>query len=277
MAGILEGQIVVVTGSGRGLGRAYALAMAAEGAKVVVNDRDREPAEAVANEITANGGSATVCVEAVGTRAAAQDLVATAVEHFGGIDVMITNAGADRRGPLLDLDDDDWEFTIRTHVFGSILCSVEAGKAMRDQGRGGAIINVTSDAFYMGMATLAPYCVSKGGTYALMLVLAAELSPLGISVNAIAPPATRTEPMLKYVDSLGATMGLTDAQLAGFREAILEPEDVAPLAVFLASPEGRTLSGAVLGMTADGPTILRGPSYDDPEPELGAALRRFFN
>jgi NAD(P)-dependent dehydrogenase (short-subunit alcohol dehydrogenase family) len=276
MAGVLEGQIVVVTGSGRGLGRAYALAMAAEGAKVVVNDRDREPAEAVASEITANGGSATVCVEAVGTRTAAQHLVGTALEHFGGIDVMITNAGADRRGPLLDLDDDDWEFTIRTHVFGSILCSVEAGKALRDQGRGGAIINVTSDAFYMGMATLAPYCVSKGGTYALMLVLAAELSPLGISVNAIAPPATRTEPMLKYVDSLGATMGLTDAQLAGFRDAILEPEDVAPLAVFLASPEGRTLSGTVLGMTADGPTVLRGPSYRDPEPELEAALRRFF-
>jgi NAD(P)-dependent dehydrogenase (short-subunit alcohol dehydrogenase family) len=276
MAGILEGQIVVVTGSGRGLGRAYAVAMAAEGAKVVVNDRDREPAEAVANEITANGGSATVCVEAVGTREAARNLVATAVERFGGIDVMITNAGADRRGPLLDLDDDDWDFTIRTHVFGSILCSVEAGKAMRDQGRGGAIINVTSDAFYMGMATLAPYCVSKGGTYALMLVLAAELSPLGISVNAIAPPATRTEPMLKYVDSLGATMGLTDAQLAGFRESILEPEDVAPLAVFLASPEGRTLSGAVLSVTATGPTVLRGPSYDAPEPELEAALRRFF-
>jgi len=276
MAGILEGQIVVVTGSGRGLGRAYALAMAAEGAKVVVNDRDREPAELVANEITASGGIATVCVEAVGTRAAARNLVATAVERFGGIDVMITNAGADRRGPLLDLDDDDWESTIRAHVFGSILCSVEAAKAMREQGRGGAIINVTSDAFYMGMATLAPYCVSKGGTYALMLVLAAELLPLGISVNAIAPPATRTEPMLKYVDSLSA-MGLTDAQLDGFRGAILEPEEVAPLAVFLASPEGRTLSGTVLSVTADGPTVLRGPSYGKPEPELAAALRRFFN
>jgi NAD(P)-dependent dehydrogenase (short-subunit alcohol dehydrogenase family) len=276
MAGILEGQVVVITGAGRGLGRAYALAMAAEGAKVVVNDRDREPAEVVAYEITATGGTATVYAEAVGTRAAARDLVATAVERFGGIDVMITNAGADRRGPLLDLTDDDWDFTIRTHVFGSILCSVEAGKAMREQGRGGAIINVTSDAFYMGMPTLAPYCVSKGGTYALMLVLAAELLPLKISVNAIAPPATRTEPMLKYVDSLGA-MGLTDAQLAGFRDTILEPEDVAPLAVFLASTEGRALSGTVLSVTAEGPVILRGPSYVDPGPELGAALRRLFD
>jgi hypothetical protein len=79
--------------------------------------------------------------------------------------------------------------------------------------------------------------------------------------------------MLAYVDSLGA-MGLTDAQLAGFRGTILEPEEVAPLAVFLASTEGRALSGTVLGMTADGPTILRGPSYHDPEPELRAALGR---
>jgi NAD(P)-dependent dehydrogenase (short-subunit alcohol dehydrogenase family) len=276
MAGVLDGQIVIVTGSGRGLGRAYALAMAAEGAKVVVNDRDRGPAESVADEIMAAGGTATVCAETVGTRAAAQKLVAAAVERFGGIDVMITNAGADRRGPLLDLDDDDWEFTIRTHVYGSIFCSVEAGKAMRDQGRGGAIVNVTSDAFHMGVATLAPYCVSKGGTYALMVVLAAELSPLGISVNAIAPPSTRTEPMLEYVDSLGA-MGLTDAQLDQFRATILEPEQVAPLAVFLASPAGRKLSGTVLSMTADGPTILHGPSHGEPEPELGAALRRQFN
>jgi NAD(P)-dependent dehydrogenase (short-subunit alcohol dehydrogenase family) len=82
--------------------------------------------------------------------------------------------------------------------------------------------------------------------------------------------------MLKYVDSLSA-MGLTDAQLDGFRGAILEPEEVAPLAVFLASPEGRTLSGTVLSVTADGPTVLRGPSYGKPEPELAAALRRFFN
>ena len=272
MAGKLEGQRVVVTGSGRGLGRAYVLAMAAEGAQVVVNDRDREPAEAVVAEITAAGGTATVCAEAMGTRAAASAVVAVAAEHFGGLDVMITNAGADRRGPLLDLSDDDWEFTIRTHVFGSIFCSVEAAKAMRDQGRGGAIVNVTSDAFYMGLATLAPYCVSKGGTYALMHALAAELSPYGISVNAIAPPATRTEPMMAYVDSLSA-MGLTDEQLAGFKDAIVEPEDVAPLAVFLAGPEGRTLTGTVLSMTGAGLTVLRGPSQGDPEGDLAAALQ----
>lgn len=274
MAGMLDGQIVAVTGSGRGLGRAYALAMAAEGAKVVVNDRDREPAEVVAAEIKAAGGTAKVCVAAVGTRAAAASIVATAVEQFGGIDVMITNAGADRRGSVLDLSDDDWQFTIETHLLGSIFCSVEAARVMRDQGRGGAIINVTSDAFYIGLDTLAPYCVSKGGTYSLMIALAAELSPQGISVNAIAPPSTRTEPLMAYVDSL-SSKGLTEEQLAGFKAMIMEPEEVAPLAVFLAGPEGRKLSGTVLSVTRDGPTVLRPPAQIEPDAELVAATLPF--
>ena len=98
----------------------------------------------------------------------------------------------------------------------------------------------------------------------------------GISVNAIAPPATRTDPMMEYVDSLGA-MGLTGEQLDEFRAAILEPEEVAPLAGSWPAPKVGSSSGTVLSMTTNGPTILRGPSQDDPEPELGAAFRRLFN
>jgi NAD(P)-dependent dehydrogenase (short-subunit alcohol dehydrogenase family) len=263
MSGRLDGQVVAITGSGRGLGRAYALAMSAEGARVVINDRDPEPADSVAAEIRERGGEAVVCAQPVGDRAAATSIVDTAVSAFGGIDVMITNAGADRRGPVLDLRDEDWEQTIGTHLFGSIFCSVEAAKAMRDLGRGGAIINVTSDAFHQGVPTLAPYCVSKGGIYALVTVLASELAGFGISVNAIAPPATRTEPMMAYADTLG-TMGLTDDQVAAFKAMIEEPEDIAPLAVFLASPAGRKLSGKVLSITHDGVTILNPPAHSAP-------------
>jgi NAD(P)-dependent dehydrogenase (short-subunit alcohol dehydrogenase family) len=263
MSGRLDGQVVAITGSGRGLGRAYALAMAAEGARLVVNDRDAEPAHSVVAEIREGGGEAVVCTQAVGDRAGAMAIVDCAVDSFGGIDVMITNAGADRRGPVLDLRDEDWEQTIGTHVFGSIFCSVEAAKAMRDQGRGGAIINVTSDAFHQGVPTLAPYCVSKGGIYALVTVLAAELAGFGISVNAIAPPATRTEPMMAYADSLG-TMGLNDEQVAAFKAMIEEPGDIAPLAVFLATPAGRTLSGKVFSITHDGVTILNPPVHSAP-------------
>jgi 3-oxoacyl-[acyl-carrier protein] reductase len=188
MSGRLAGQVAVVTGSGRGLGRAYARALAGEGAEVVINDRDEEPARSVAAEIEAAGGRAVTCVRAVGTRAAAAAVVRSALDAFGRIDIMVTNAGADRRGPVLELDDLDWEATIATHVYGSIYCSVEAARAMRDRPEGGAIINVTSDAFHTGVAGLAPYCVSKGAIYSLMLTLAGELAPFGISVNAIAPP-----------------------------------------------------------------------------------------
>ncbi len=259
----LAGQVAVVTGSGRGLGRAYALALAAEGAKVVVNDLDEKSALSVADQIGAGGGEAVACIEAVGTRSAAVRVVGAALDAFDRLDVMITNAGADRRGAVLDLSEEDWEFTLRTHLFGSIYCSVEAGRVMRQQGEGGAIINVTSDAFHMGMGTLAPYCASKGGIYGLMRALAVELAPLGISVNAIAPPSTRTEPMMAFVDSL-TDMGLTEEQVADFRSTIQEPDDVAPLAVFLASAEGRKLSGQVLGLTHHDFTALKHPVHSDP-------------
>jgi NAD(P)-dependent dehydrogenase (short-subunit alcohol dehydrogenase family) len=259
----LVGQVAVVTGSGRGLGRAYALALAAEGAKVVVNDLDEKSALSVVDRIGADGGAAVAWVEAVGTRSAAVRVVGAALDAFDRLDVMITNAGADRRGPVLDLSDEDWELTLRTHLFGSIYCSVEAARVMRRQGQGGAIINVTSDAFYMGVPTLGPYCASKGAIYGLMRDLALELAPLGISVNAIAPPSTRTEPMMAFADSL-ADMGLTEEQVADFKSTIQEPDDVAPLAVFLASAEGRKLSGQVLGLTRHDLTVLNPPVQSDP-------------
>ncbi|MDA8046138.1 MAG: SDR family NAD(P)-dependent oxidoreductase [Actinomycetota bacterium] len=279
MTGLLDGQAVVVTGAGRGLGRAYALGLAAAGARLVVNDRDGDPAESVAAEIREAGGEAVVVADAVGTRAAAVRLVERSRDAFGRVDVMVTNAGADRRGPVLDLTDDDWELTLTTHLMGSLFCSVEAARAMRDQGGGGAIVNVTSDAFHQGVPTLAPYCVSKGGIYGLTRVLAAELAPFDIAVNAIAPPATRTEPMLAYTDSL-ATMGLDAQQVAAFKAYLQEPEDIAPLVVFLASPAGRRLTGRVLGVTRRELVSLEPPATsrlgsNDPGPwtfdELAAA------
>ncbi len=185
MAKRLDGQVAVVTGSGRGLGRAYALALAAEGAAVVVNDKGTElngtgasttPAETVVREIKAAGGKAVANYEDVSDFNAAGRIVEAALKNFGRLDVMITNAGADRRGPILDLTPEDWEATLRIHLFGSINCAVQAGRVMREQ-KSGAIIIITSSAFYSPSypMKLGPYAVSKGGTYALMDALSQEL------------------------------------------------------------------------------------------------------
>jgi NAD(P)-dependent dehydrogenase (short-subunit alcohol dehydrogenase family) len=278
--GVLDGQVAVITGAGRGLGRAYALAYAREGARVVVNDIDAASAASVVDEIAALGGKAVANDDTVAEPSGAERIVATGVDRFGRIDVMITNAGADRRGPALDLDPDDWEFTLRTHLFGSINCSVAAGRVMRDQAGGGVIVNVCSAAFYVGTATLAPYGVAKGGIYALMCSLAGELAPFGISVNAVAPPLTATAPALAFVDSLAA-MGLSAEQVEAMRSSMPQPEDVALITVFLATPEGRRLSGRLLTMTKDeltavgppdGGRPLRAPGERWTLEDLGAAV-----
>jgi NAD(P)-dependent dehydrogenase (short-subunit alcohol dehydrogenase family) len=278
--GVLDGQVAVITGAGRGLGRAYALAYAREGARLVVNDVDAELAASVVDEIAALGGEAVASGNTVAEPSGAEAIVAAAVERFGRIDVMITNAGADRRGPALDLDPADWEFTLRAHLFGSIHCSVAAGRAMRGQDGGGVIVNVCSAAFYVGTATLAPYGVAKGGIYGLMRSLAGELAPFGISVNAVAPPLTATTPALAFVDSL-ADMGLAAEQVEAMRSSMPQPEDVALITVFLATPEGRRLSGRLLTMSKDELVVIGAPEGGRPVraagerwalEELGAAV-----
>jgi NAD(P)-dependent dehydrogenase (short-subunit alcohol dehydrogenase family) len=277
---MLDGQVAVITGAGRGLGSAYALAYAREGARVVVNDLDATSAASVVEEIAALGGAAVANDDTGAEPSGARRMVATGVERFGRIDVMITNAGADRRGPALDLEPDDWELTLRTHLFGSIHCSVEAGRVMRDQRGGGAIVNVCSAAFYVGTATLAPYGVAKGGIYGLMRSLAGELAPFGISVNAVAPPLTATAPALAFVDSL-ADMGLTAGQVEAMRSSMPQPEDVALITVFLATPEGRRVSGRLLTMSKDELSAIGPPDGGRPVraagerwtlKELGAAV-----
>jgi len=255
----LEGQVAVITGAGRGLGRAYALAYGREGAAVVVNDQDGRSASGVVDEIVGAGGRAAASPVAVGTPAGAATIVETALERFGRLDVMITNAGADRRGPLLDLVPDDWELTLRTHLFGMIYCSVEAARAMRGQGAGGVIVNITSAAFYAGVPDLAPYGVAKGGVYGLVRSLAVELAPFGIAVNGVAPPLTATEPALAFVDSL-REKGVPPEQLEAMRHAMPEPEEVAGITVFLATEEGRRLSGHLFTMTKHELTLIAPPT-----------------
>ena len=264
----LSGQVAAVTGAGRGLGRAYALALAAEGAAVVVNDKgtaidgmgaDQEPAEQVVREIVAMGGKAVASYDDVSDFKAAGRIVEAALKNFGRLDVMIPNAGADRRGPILDFTPEEWERTLKIHLFGSINCAVQAGRAMRDQGRGGAITIITSEAFYVYPRQLAPYAVSKGGTYSLMRGLAHELEPFGISVNAISPSG-RTRQTDEYTrEHLARTANLTEAEIEKRLAASQGPEVVGPLAVFLATAEGRRITGRVFALRRDSLSMLLPP------------------
>ncbi len=257
----LTGQVAVVTGSGRGLGRAYAMALAAEGAAVVVNDKGTElngtgtsttPAETVVQEIKAAGGKALANYEDVADFKAAGRIVEAAVKHFGRLDVMITNAGADRRGPILDLTPEDWETTLRIHIFGSINCAVQAGRVMREQ-KSGAIIIITSNAFYAPAypMRLGPYAVAKGGTYALMEALSQELKPLGISVNAISPGGRTRQSDNYFGVHVAHVAGLTKEQAEARMAAVPPTELMGPLAVFLATAEGRKITGKTFTLHGD--------------------------
>ncbi len=247
-SGRLDGQVVAITGAGAGLGKAYALAMAAEGAAIVVNDVDAAAAASTADELRALGGRAEPDEHSIASAAGAEALVARAVEVFGQLDVMVTNAGADRRGPVLELTPDDWDATLAVHLTGSIHCSLAAARVMRERGEG-CIINVTSAAFHAGTPTMAPYCVAKGGIYSLMRSLALELGPLGISVNAVSPPLTATAPALAFVEQLAASLPAPEHADA-LRASIESPEHVAPIVVFLATSAGRRLNGQVLTLGA---------------------------
>ncbi len=268
MSGRLEGQVAVVTGAGRGLGAAYALALAKEGASVVVNDlggdlqgvgESSAPANDVVREIKRAGGQAVANYGDVSDFDDAGKIIETAVSTFGKLDVIITNAGMDRRGALYELTADDWDATLKVHVYGSFNCSWHAANRMREQ-RSGAIINVTSAAFYMGVPRLGAYTASKGAIYGMMRTLCQELQPFGVSVNCIVPGLTRTRAVNAWLGSLRETPETPEGMVEAMEASLQEPEAVAPLAVFLASEEGRKITGQAFEIEGARVSVLAPPS-----------------
>ena len=234
MSGLCEGRVVIVTGAGRGIGRAHAQAFAAEGASVIVNDISSEFAHEVAGEI---GGVANT--DDVADWTAAEHLIATAVTTFGRLDVLVNNAGFVRDRMLVSLTEPEWDDVIRVHLKGHAAPLHHAASYWRDQHKSGAtvaasVINTSSGAGLLGSVGQANYSAAKAGIAALTLVAAAELARYGITVNAIAP-AARTRMTER---TFAATMAKPDH---GFDA--MAPDNVSPLVVWLGSNESRHVTG----------------------------------
>lgn len=251
----LSGKVAVVTGSGRGLGLAYARELAAAGAAVVVNDVDADAAAAAVKEIEAAGGRAVAEVVAVGTTEAADALVARAVEAFGRLDVMVTNAGVLRDRVLWKMTDEDFDTVVQVHLRGTFTCVRAAVARMREQGEGGRIVVAGSPAGQRGNFGQTNYAAAKAGIAAMVRTWAMELAKAGITANAVIPVAatamTRTIPAFApHIEALEQDgTPLPDALRKG--DGFGTAEDVAPLVAFLASDAAAGITGQCVGIGGD--------------------------
>ncbi len=247
--GKLDGRSIVITGSGRGLGKGFAIEMAKEGASIVVNDID-DSANEVVNGIKAQGGKATAVIAGVGTKEVAEKLVNTAVSEFGKIDVMINNAGILRDGFINKMKEEDFDDVITVHLKAAFLNSQAAIKYMIENKIKGRIINMTSSAGIYGNIGQANYSAAKAGIIGLTLSNAKELVRYGICVNSIAPAAQTalTDSMPEKVRNMFYKQLAATSTI----QRMGQPEDVAPMAIFLASEDSYFVTGqiiAVMGAT----------------------------
>lgn len=253
----MESKAVVITGSGRGIGAAYARLAAREGASVVVNDLDPEAVDSVVGEIEAEGGRAVGVVASVADAEQAESLVQTCVDEFGAIDGLVNNAGVMFVGPPDELDPDRIRRLFEVNVLGSIFCGVHAMRRMKAQGSG-SIVNVTSGA-HMGLSNTAIYGASKGATAALTYDWATDLAGTGVRVNAVSPMAG-TQMAADVLTMQGAIGGDLEDRLGRFPTA----EDNAPVAVYLLSDRSSKLNGQVVRIDGGELSIVGRPAILRP-------------
>ena len=240
---ICSGRTVIITGAGGGLGRAYALAFAAAGANVVINDIRAEAAHDVAGEIRASGGQAIANSDDITTLATAGRIVDAALAAFGEVHVLVNNAGVLRDRMFISLSEEDWDMVMRVHLKGHYCLANLLGRRWRDLAKAGTpvdgrIINTSSGAGLQGSVGQSNYSAAKGGIAALTLVQAAELARYGITANALAPAArtSMTESAMPDVVKKPED-GSFDAWAA---------ENVAPLVVWLGSELSGEVSGQII-------------------------------
>jgi D-sorbitol dehydrogenase (acceptor) len=235
----LEGKVAIVTGGAQGMGRAIVQRFVKEGARVVIADLQADVAQSTANEI---GGAVAVGVD-IRNQDQVQAMVETAVREFGGLDILVNNAGVGKIIPFLETTERDWDFIFDVNCKGLLWCSQAAARVMIDQGRGGKIINLASQAGRRGEALVLAYCASKACVISMNQSIGLALAPHRINVNAIAPGIVDT-PFWEEVDKqfanllnmeVGEPKRTFSATIPLGR--IEQPEDVTGAAVFLASSD----------------------------------------
>jgi glucose 1-dehydrogenase/3-oxoacyl-[acyl-carrier protein] reductase len=244
MAGKLAGKAALVTGSRRGIGRGIALEFAREGADVVVNGvGSQEQAEAVAEEVRRLGVRAAVAMGDVSKSADARRIVEATCQAFGGIDILVNNAGVESIVPFLELTEAEWDRVTGINLKGEWLCGQAAAKAMVDQGRGGAIVNIGSVQAGMVLPGRTHYAPTKRGLEALTANMAAELAEHKIRVNCIHPGLIDTD-MTSWVMKDPTILPIVLDKIALKRAGA--PEEVGRVAVFLASDDASYVTGQSL-------------------------------
>lgn len=277
---------MIVTGAGRGLGRAHALAFAAEGARVVVNDLgvaqdgsdpSDTPAQQVVDEIAAAGGEAVASYHDVADWDTAGEMVQLAIDTFGGLDVLVCNAGIVRDRMFVNSEQSEWEAVLRVHVLGHAAPARHAATYWRARSKAGEpvdarIINTSSGAGLMGSIAQAAYSAAKGGIASLTLVQAAELGRYGVTANALAPSARTRMTEEAFAEMMAApTDGSFDS---------MAPENVSPAVVWLGSEQSSHVTGRVFELEGGKIGIaqgwMHGPTFDKGarlEPaEVGAIM-----
>jgi NAD(P)-dependent dehydrogenase (short-subunit alcohol dehydrogenase family) len=282
---LCEDRVVIVTGAGRGIGRAHAIACAEAGAKVVVNDigvaadgsgTSGGPAEQVVREIVAAGGKAVANTDDIADFAGAQRLIESTVDAFGTLDVLVNNAGIVRDRMLINTDEEEWNAVLRVHLNGHFAPLKYAGRYWRAESKAGRpgqrrIINTSSGAGLLGSVGQGNYSAAKAGIATMTLVAAQELHRYGVTANAIAPAARTRMTEEAMPDAMAAPESGFDA---------MAPENVSPLVVWLASEESTDVTGQVFEVEGGkigvaqgwrhGPTRDSGKRWDATE--LGAVV-----
>lgn len=244
-----QDQVAIVTGSGRGIGRATAELFAAEGAAVVVNSRSAHEVDRVVDGIRQRGGRAVAMVADVGAVTSAEQLVDIAVREFGGLDILVNNAAVSRSHDFIKDSFSAWMEVLEVNLLGAVRCAKAAGRRMVQQGRGGRIINISSVHGFLAENHSSHYDVAKGGMDQLTRTLAVELAVHGIQINSVSPG---------FVDTaMSIANGVNELESESFREIYVkrrriplaraaQPEEIAKVVLFLASPDSSYITGETI-------------------------------